>query len=172
MRLNEKQSRVVVPQDAMFSLESMHSFIGQELGVSNWVRLDQARIAEFAHCTGDDQWIHVDEERSARESPFRSTIAHGYLTLSLVGTAALEVWIRPAGILSVLNYGIDRVRFLRPVPSGRRVRSRVKLLAIEPKSSGRILITTENTVEIEGGDKPALIANTLVMAMQGGYGGA
>ena len=147
------------------SLETMDRLVGQELGVSNWVHLDQERISEFAHCTGDDQWIHVDVERSARESPYRSTIAHGYLTLSLVGPASLEVWIRPADIGTALNYGIDRVRFLAPVPSGARVRNRVKLIAVEYKPDGRVLITTENTIEIEGKDKPALIANTLVMAM-------
>jgi acyl dehydratase len=147
------------------SLETMDRLVGQELGVSKWVQLDQERISEFAHCTGDDQWIHVDVERSVRESPFRSTIAHGYLTLALVGPAALEVWIRPADIGTALNYGIDRVRFLTPVPSGARVRNRVKLIAVEHKADGRVLITTENTIEIEGKDKPALIANTLVMAM-------
>lgn len=147
------------------SLETMDRLVGQELGVSNWVQLDQERISEFAHCTGDDQWIHVDVERSARESPFRSTIAHGYLTLALVGPASLEVWIRPADIATALNYGIDRVRFLAPVPSGARVRNRVRLIAVEYKPDDRVLITTENTIEIEGKDKPALIANTLVMAM-------
>ena len=147
------------------SLESIAERVGEELGVSSWVHLDQPRISEFAHCTGDDQWIHVDVERSGRESPFGSTIAHGYLTLSLVGPASLEVWIRPAGISTALNYGIDRVRFLAPVPSGARVRNRIKLVAVDRKPDGRVLITTENTVEIEGGDKPALIANTLVMAM-------
>jgi acyl dehydratase len=147
------------------SLETMDRLVGQELGVSNWVQLDQERISEFARCTGDDQWIHVDVERSARESPFGSTIAHGYLTLSLVGPASLEVWIRPADIDTALNYGIDRVRFLAPVPSGARVRNRVKLVALEYKPDDRVLITTENTIEIEGKDKPALIANTLVMAM-------
>jgi acyl dehydratase len=149
------------------SLETMDRLVGQELGVSKWFQLDQERISEFAHCTGDDQWIHVDVERSARESPLRSTIAHGYLTLALIGPASLEVWIRPAGVVTALNYGIDRVRFLAPVPSGARVRSRIKLIAVEHKPDGRVLITTENTVEIEGKDRPALIANTLVMAVSG-----
>jgi acyl dehydratase len=141
-------------------------FVGKELGVSRWVTLDQGCISEFAHCTGDDQWIHVDVERATRDSPYRSTIAHGYLTLALVGPAALEVWIRPYGISTALNYGLDKVRFIAPVPAGSRVRIRVKLAAVEPKGAGRQLITTENTVEIEGQDKPALVANTLVMAIQ------
>jgi acyl dehydratase len=148
-------------------LHNIEQSVGKELGVSRWVTLDQSCIAEFAHCTGDDQWIHVDVERAARESPYRSTVAHGYLTLALVGPAALEVWIRPMGIATALNYGIDRVRFVAPVPAGSRVRSRVKLVSVEAKGAGRLLITTENTVEIEGQDKPALIANTLVMAVSG-----
>jgi acyl dehydratase len=151
-----------------FSLDTMDKFIGKEIGVSSWVRLDQERVSGFAHCTGDDQWIHVDIDRAARESEFGSTIAHGYLTLALVGPASLEVWIRPAGIETALNYGIDRVRFLAPVRSGARVRNRVRLVALEPKGDGRVLVTTENTIEVEGESKPALVANTLVMAMPQG----
>jgi len=147
------------------SLATLDQLAGQELGVSEWVQLGQKRIDEFAHCTGDDQWIHVDVERAARESPFKSTIAHGYLTLSLVGPAQLTTWIRPAGIATALNYGLDRVRFLAPVVSGARVRCRVKLVSVEAKGNGRVLITTETTVEIDGQDKPAVIANSLVMAM-------
>jgi acyl dehydratase len=151
--------------DGSLSLSNIGDFIGKELGVSPWITMDQARIAEFAHCTGDDQWIHVDVERASRESPFGSTIAHGYLTLSIVGPASLEVWIRPAGIRTAVNYGIDRVRFIAPVRSGNRVRSRIKLLAVEPKGVDRMVITTENTVEIEGDSKPALIANVVTMAV-------
>jgi acyl dehydratase len=147
------------------SLASMRQFVGQELGVSDWVPMDQERINEFAHCTGDDQWIHVDVERAARESPFRTAIAHGYLSLAIVGPAAMEVWIRPAKIGAALNYGLDRVGFIAPVLAGKRIRSRIKLLAVEPKGDGRTLITTENTVEIEGHDKPALVANMLTMAI-------
>ncbi len=147
------------------SLEALQNLVGQTLGASSWVTLDQPCIAEFAHCTGDDQWIHVDVERAQRDGPYRSTIAHGYLTLALVGPAALEVWIRPAGIRSALNYGLDRVRFIAPVPSGARVRNHVKLVGMEPKGAGRWLIATENSMEIEGQEKPALIATTLVMAV-------
>jgi len=147
------------------SVATLDRFVGQELGVSEWVRLDQERIDEFADCTGDRQWIHVDAERAARESPFGGTIAHGYLTLSTVGPAQLDVWIAPAGIGTALHYGLDKVRFLAPVPAGSRVRTRVKLVAAESKGGGRTLVTTENTVEIEGQDKPALIAIALSMVM-------
>jgi len=101
------------------SLDTIAQRVGDELGVSQWVTLDQPCIAEFAHCTGDDQWIHVDTDRAARESPFGSTIAHGYLTLALIGPAALEVWIRPAQIPTALNYGLDRVRFIARCRAGR-----------------------------------------------------
>jgi len=147
------------------SLATLDRFAGQELGVSKWVRLDQARIDEFADCTGDRQWIHVDAARAARESPFGGTIAHGYLTLSTVGPAQLDVWIAPAGIATALHYGLDKVRFLAPVPAGSRVRTRIKLIAAESKGGGRTLVTTENTVEIEGQDKPALIAIALSMVV-------
>ena len=147
------------------SVATLDRFVGQELGVSEWVRLDQERIDEFADCTGDRQWIHVDAERAARESPFGGTIAHGYLTLSTVGPAQLDVWIAPAGIGTALHYGLDKVRFLAPVPAGSRVRTRVKLVAAESKGGGRTLVTTENTVEIEGQDKPALIAIALSMVV-------
>ena len=147
--------------------EDLKSAVGTEIGVSGWQEVTQEQINRFADATGDDQWIHVDVKRAASESPFGSTIAHGYLTLSIVGPASLEVWIRPARIAAALNYGFDRVRFIAPVPSGKRVRSRVKLLGVEPRPGGRMLITTENTVEIEGHEKPALIANVLTMAIGG-----
>lgn len=147
------------------SLATLDQSVGRELGVTEWMQLGQKRIDEFAHCTGDDQWIHVDVTRAARESPFKSTIAHGYLTLALVGPAQLTTWIRPAGIATALNYGLDRVRFLAPVVSGARVRCRVKMVSVEAKGNGRQLITTETTVEIEGQEKPAVIANSLVMAV-------
>jgi len=127
--------------------------------------MDQQRINEFARCTGDHQWIHVDEARAARESPFGGTIAHGYLTLSTVGPATMEVVIEPTGIATAVHYGIDRVRFIAPVRSRMRVRARVKLLGVDQKGNGRVLVTTENTVEIEGHDKPALIAIVLTMAV-------
>jgi acyl dehydratase len=147
------------------SLATLDRFVGQELGASQWVRIDQQRVDEFAECTGDRQWIHVDVARAARESPYGGTIAHGYLTLSTVGPAQLEVWVAAAGIGTALHYGLDRVRFLAPVPVGRNVRTRVKLVAVEAKGSGRTLVTTENTVEIEGQDKRALIATALTMVM-------
>lgn len=136
---------------------------GQELGVSGWVLVDQDRINQFAECTGDHQWIHVDVERARRESPFRAPIAHGYLTLSLVAALALEVGGLPDNIQAAFNYGLDKVRFLTPVRVGSRVRMRTTLVSLEDKGPGQYLMKASNTIEIEGEDKPALIAETLAM---------
>lgn len=127
--------------------------------------MSQARINQFAECTNDHQWIYVDVERAKRETSFGGTIAYGYLTLAMLAEILFEVVVKPAGVSQVLNYGLDRMRFLAPVKAGSRIRNRIKLLAAEPKDGGRLLLTTENTVEIEGEGKPALIAIALVMAV-------
>jgi acyl dehydratase len=145
------------------NLSNIDRHVGHELGVSDWTLIDQSRIDSFANCTGDDQWIHVDTQRAERESPYGATIAHGYLTLATLAPSAFEVFIKPGRIAKAFNYGLDRVRFVAPVKSGSRIRTRIKLLDAEPKGGGRVLITTENTVEIEGSDRPALIARALVM---------
>jgi acyl dehydratase len=155
-----------MPSDG-FNLASMEAFVGRELGVSGWVTLNQQRIDQFAECTEDHQWIHVDAERAKRDSPLGTTIAHGYLTLAMLAPSTFEVVVKPAGISQALNYGLDRVRFIAPVRVGSRVRNRIKLLAAEDKGGGRMLLTTENTIEIEGEAKPALIATALVMALVG-----
>jgi acyl dehydratase len=143
------------------TLSDLPDHIGKELGVSDWILVDQARIDAFADCTGDHQWVHVDIEK-AKTGPFGTTVAHGYLTLSLVAGASFDV-IGPLALKGAFNYGIDKLRFIAPVKSGARVRNRMKLLALEEKPGGRHLMTIENTMEIEGEDKPALIAATLVM---------
>ncbi|CAL8480296.1 MaoC family dehydratase [Caballeronia novacaledonica] len=148
-----------------YSMATIDEFVGRELGVSEWVVVDQARIDAFAHCTGDTQWIHMNEERAKREGPFGGTIAHGYLTLSLLATLAIEVGIIPADASAALNYGLDKVRFMAPVRSGSRVRSRVMLTDVERKSGGRIIVRADNALQVEGEEKPALIAQTLVMIL-------
>lgn len=148
------------------TLENIGTFVGEEVGVSNWEHIDQRRIDAFADNTGDRQWIHIDPERATRESPYGTTIAHGYLLLSLLAPTTLDILIKPARISTTLNYGIDRVRFIAPVKAGSRVRNRIKLVAAEDKGSGRILITTENALEVEGEAKPALVAQTLWMAVR------
>lgn len=146
-----------------YSMATLESFVGRELGVSNWVVVDQARIDAFAQCTGDTQWIHVDVERAKRESPFGGTIAHGYLTLSLLAALAIEVGVIPSDASAGLNYGLDKVRFMTPVKAGARVRNRATLLAVERKSGGRVIVRMANELQIDGEDKPALIAETLAM---------
>jgi acyl dehydratase len=146
-----------------YSVATIGDFVGREIGVSNWVVIDQARIDAFAECTGDKQWIHVDLERAKRESPFGGTIAHGYLTLSLLAAMSMEVGIVPKDASAGLNYGLDKVRFMTPVKAGASVRNRVTLVSAESKGNGRVLIKTMNELQIGGEDKPALIAETLAM---------
>jgi acyl dehydratase len=149
-----------------YSMATLSDFVGRELGASNWTAIDQQRIDAFAACTGDRQWIHVDVERARRESPFGGTIAHGYLTLSLVASLAMELGVVPLDAKAGLNYGVDKVRFMAPVKAGARVRNRVVLMSAEDKGGGRVIVKTQNTLEIEGEDKPALIAETLAMLMK------
>jgi acyl dehydratase len=139
--------------------------VGQVIGVSSWIAVDQQRINEFAHCTDDRQWIHVDVERAAQESPFGGTVAHGFLTLALLAPTIFEVMLSRVEAKQAVNYGLERVRFLAPVRAGKRVRNRLKIASLEEKGGGRTLLTTENTIEIEGEDKPALIASAQVMLM-------
>lgn len=145
------------------TLADLGERIGQELGISEWVAIDQGRIDAFASCTGDHQWIHVDVERAKRESPFRGPVAHGYLLLAMVAPLSMQVGVIPSDAAAGLNYGIDKVRFLAPVPAGARVRLRVVLAAIEPRDGGQVVMKTRNTLEVEGSEKPALIAETLAL---------
>ena len=145
------------------NLDDLQMLLGLQIGISEWETLDQPRIDRFADCTGDHQWIHVDVERAKAESPMRATIAHGYLVLSLIAPATFEIVTGPLGVTQALNYGLDKVRFLSPVKVDSRVRNRIKLLSIDDKGEGRVLITTENTIEIEGEGRPALIASALVL---------
>ncbi len=148
-----------------YSLDTISQFVGQEFGVSDWLTVDQERINQFADCTGDHQWIHVDVERAKRESPFGATIAHGYLTLSLLPSLRTGMSIIPPGVPQVINYGLNRVRFIAPVKAGARIRNRVVLLSVEQQNNGGLLLKTQNTVEIEGEKKPALIAETLALLL-------
>ncbi|MFO1116524.1 MAG: MaoC family dehydratase [Beijerinckiaceae bacterium] len=145
------------------TMAGLRERIGQELGVSRWLTVDQQRIDAFAECTEDRQWIHVDVERARRESPFRGPIAHGYLTLSLVGSLSIDVGVVPSDAAAGFNYGLDKVRFLASVPAGARVRLRVVLDDVEDKGRGQLLVRTRNTIEIENADKPALIAEALAL---------
>ena len=146
-----------------YTMATASDFAGRELGTSNWVVVDQPCIDQFASCTGDRQWIHVDQERARRESPFGGTIAHGYLTLSLVAAMLIEIGIIPSDAAAGLNYGLDKVRFLTPVKAGARVRTRATMISAQPQEGGRLLVKLDCRLEIEGETKPAVVAEVLCM---------
>lgn len=142
--------------------EALAAKVGTELGVSDWIRIDQARIDAFADLTDDHMFIHVDARRAAA-TPFGSTIAHGFLTLSLLSAMAYQVCPAIAGSRFGVNYGCNRLRFIAPVKSGARVRGRFVLRNLEDQPGGRVLATYDVTVEIEGEQKPALAIEWLTM---------
>lgn len=144
------------------TLAEIESRMGAEVGVSDWIMLDQPRIEAFAEATEDRQFIHVDPA-SAAQTPFGGTIAHGFLTLSLLSRMAAEAMLVPDGIKMIVNYGLDRVRFLAPVRSGKRVRGRFTLDLVEQKAPGQLLMRHLVTVEVEGEEKPALTATWLTL---------
>jgi len=146
-----------------YTLETIDQFVGTELGVSDWMTLDQQRIDKFADVTGDHQWIHVDVQRAARESPTGGTIAHGFLALSALAGMAIDVGAVPSDAGRALNYGVDHARFLTPATSGSRIRARIALAAAEPKPDGRTLLRISCTMEIEDQPKPAVVADLLSM---------
>lgn len=143
---------------ASITPQELQTKVGEHLGTSEWVLVDQDRINKFAEATGDFQFIHIDEEK-AKLTPFGGTIAHGFLTLSLIPMLGASTdGPRIAGVKMGVNYGGNKVRFLSPVRAGKRIRSHVKLLELEEKRPGQWQQTNEYTIEIEGEEKPALIA--------------
>lgn len=144
------------------TLDEIRGRVGQDVGVSGWLTVGQDRITAFADATEDRQFIHVDPEAAGR-TPFGGTIAHGFLTLSLLSRMAAGAILVPDTTKMVVNYGLDRVRFLAPVRSGKRVRGRFSLDGVEEKAPGQILLRHIVTVEIEGEDKPALSAVWLTL---------
>ncbi|MBC7983593.1 MAG: MaoC family dehydratase [Candidatus Obscuribacterales bacterium] len=146
---------------AQITLEEFKSWVGKQLAPTEWIAIDQKRIDKFADCTDDHQFIHVDPERAKRESPAGTTIAHGFLSLSLMAGHKPGDFPTITDLGLVLNYGLDRLRFLAPVKVGARVRIQTKITSIVEKSPGRLLCTQEKTMEIEGETKPAYIAEGL-----------
>ncbi|HEU4522978.1 MAG TPA: MaoC family dehydratase [Thermoanaerobaculia bacterium] len=144
----------------VITLDEIRSRVGQEIGVSGWLTMDQQRIDEFAESTEDRQFIHVDPQAAA-QTPFGTTIAHGFLSLSMLSRMAAEVMLIPNTTRMALNYGLDRVRFIAPVKSGKRIRGRFRLDSVEEKAPGQLLFRHTVTVEIEGEEKPALTAEWL-----------
>lgn len=143
-------------------IKDMGKLIGKELFVSDWTQVTQEQINKFADATMDHQWIHVDVEKAAK-GPFGKTIAHGFLTLSHIPFFSYQVPLKFEGAKMSINYGLNKVRFLNPVISGSKIRDRIVLTAIEEKPDNRILITQTHTIEIEGQDKPACVAELLGM---------
>ena len=142
------------------SIAALRDQLGRELAVSDWLEVTQERINQFADATGDHQWIHVDPARAATESPFKTTIAHGFLTLSLVAALAETTMAFP-GFRLAINYGLNRARFIRPVPAGARIRCRFSPAAVE-ETGGGIQVTWSAVIESEHGDKPACVAEWIV----------
>lgn len=140
-------------------LAAVKASIGREVAVSEWLDVEQSRVGQFADATGDHQWIHVDPQRAAAESPFGGTVAHGFLTLSLLAKFAMDS-IRIDGVRMGVNYGLNRVRFPSPVRVGSRLRGRFTLASVEDIPGG-VQVQWEATVDIEGQDKPACVAEML-----------
>ena len=147
-------------------VDQLVDYLGKEIGVSDWFTIDQDRINAFADATMDHQFIHVDPE-AAQMTPWGTTIAHGFLTLSLIPHLTLFTGIAPEGTVMAINYGSDKVRFLEPVRVGSEVRARTVLEEVTEKGPGRVLIKTRVTVEIKDNEKPALVAETLSMFVLG-----
>ena len=145
---------------AFVPVAELKNYVGKELGHSDWISIDQNRINQFAECTGDHQFIHVDPVK-AKQTPFGSTIAHGFLTLSLVPKLIDGLLVLPEGAKMVVNYGLDSVRFIQPVKVDSRVRLAMSVLEITEKRPGQWLIKAQATLEIEGEEKPAYIAEQL-----------
>ncbi|MDZ7823136.1 MAG: MaoC family dehydratase [Ahrensia sp.] len=147
------------------TIDDIPAAIGTIVGTSDWREITQAMIDKFADATDDHQWIHCDPERASKETPFGSTIAHGFLTLSMLSTLTYEALPELEGATMGINYGFDKIRFLAPVRSGAKVRAVFKLLDADIRPSGRVLSTYDVTLEIDGSLKPALTATWLTLAV-------
>jgi acyl dehydratase len=153
----------------VLDLDTLENLVGQETGRGEWFTIDQERITRFADVTEDHQWIHEDVEAAAA-GPFGRTIAHGYLTLSMVSHLMQDAAVMPGGASMYINYGTDTVRFLNPVTEGSRIRAIATLKRVDRKSADQILVTTNIVVEIEGEDRPAMVADILSLAILDGDG--
>ncbi|MDX1588999.1 MAG: MaoC family dehydratase [Oleiphilaceae bacterium] len=143
-------------------VSELTSYIGKDLGYSEWMTIDQERVNQFAECTGDHQFIHIDEEK-AKETPFGGTVAHGFLSLSLLPVLSADVLIRPRELKMAVNYGLDSLRFIQPVRVGSRVRLQITVTDVTEKKPGQWLVKSRSTLEIEGQDKPAFMADHLTL---------
>jgi acyl dehydratase len=152
-------------------IEGLRELIGQRIGPTDWVEVTQERIDKFAEVSGDHQWIHVDPERAARESPFRVTIAHGDMTLALVNGMRSQL-IEHRGVAMALNYGWERVRYPAPVPVGSRLRVSAEVLSVDERGEGWWHVVTRLTVEREGSDKPVFVGDSAARILAAAADGA
>jgi acyl dehydratase len=152
---------LVMPTLVLDSLQSLNEYAGHEIGATEWLTVSQERVNQFAEATGDHQWIHVDPERARRESPYGATIAHGFLTLSLMSHFLREAIRLPASVKQTINYGLNRVRFPAPVRAGEKIRARIRLQSCKelPDSVEAIY---EITIEAEGAEKPCCVAEWIL----------
>ena len=163
--LSPERRRGEVEMRVFNDFKEVQAAVGSEVGVSDWVEVTQERIDKFAEATGDEQWIHVDVERASRELPGRTTIAHGLLTLSLAPAFVRSV-IGVKGIKNTLNYGANRIRYLTPVPAGSKLRGRIRIAEADDMPPNGLRVTYGITTEIEGGDRPACVAEMIALHYQ------
>ena len=148
----------------VLTLEKLQESVGKEIGLSEWMEITQERINAFAECTEDRQWIHIDPDK-AKHGPYGTTIAHGFLILSLLVHLTSQIKLFQKGIQLVTNIGLNHVRFSNPVLVGSNIRNRAVLKEAIDKGNGRILVTVENTIEIQGSEKPAMVAEVLALLL-------
>jgi len=158
--MNEMNKKATIPG---YTLDNAEQFVGRTLGVSNWHTVDQESINAFGDATFDPDPNHIDQEWAREKSPYGSTIAFGFQTLSLLTFLCKEAGIKPSGVVDEYNYGIDAARFIAPVPSGARIRAKCVLKDVRARGPKHKILTVLVEVEVEGGEKPALVANWLVM---------
>ena len=145
------------------NIEKIQEMVGKKLGASNWMEIDQNRINSFAECTGDYQYIHLDEEKTRAQTSFGGTIAHGFLSLSLLSKFANESSFEFSNKKIIINYGFNKIRFINPVRAGKKIRAKFILLEVSQRKNSQMLIKFEVTIEIEGEDKPAVFAEWLTL---------
>jgi acyl dehydratase len=154
-----------MPAPNGYSTRTLKDYVGHDFGFSDPIKIDQARINTFADVTGDHQWIHVDVEGAKEHSPFGGPVAHGFLTLSLMAAAVTSAGVVPADAKGVINYGLDKIRFITPVPVDVTITATFKLAGVEDKGDKRQLIRVETAVNVEGSNKPAIVGEVLAMVI-------
>ena len=154
-----------MPAPKGYSTRTLKDFVGHEFGASAPIKVDQIQINTFADVTGDHQWIHVDVEKAKKHSPFGGPVAHGFLTLSLLAAAIGSAGVVPADAEGVINYGLENIRFLAPVPAGATITASFKLAGVEGKGDKRQLLRVEAVANVEGSDKPAIVGEMLALVV-------